>query len=208
MELDIYGFFEAEGEVELKRLQNGWLIPNTLDLKAASEVGIPLVPPVVVAELNGLGGGFRGLADTIKGDFFAIPPIKLTLHGKASVLEMIEGWATVTVGPGYYGASLSEVEILGLPIVKEFCWYYEVAGDIRKYGGNTYRGMKVGGGFNIDLGIPEGDPVIEAKGSADFFAFAGLDSFANPKNLYLLIDAQGKIYGGIKVPKGIPVKRT
>ena len=201
LELDVFDMFEAKGDLELKRIYNGALIPNTLKLRAASEAGIPLVPPVVVAELNGLGGGFEGLADTINSNFFAIPPLRLTVSAKGSVLEIIDGWYTILAGAGYYKASLTEGTLLGMPIIDEYSWYTELSGEERSYGGVTYKGLKAGGGMIIDLVIPNSDmPFIEAGGEFNASAFAGLNDYTSPTKAYLVLGADGKIYGLVQIP--------
>ena len=200
MDLDVFGMFEAAGELELKPIQNGALIPNTLKLRAASEAGIPLVPPVVVAEINGLGGGFSGLADSIKGDFFGIPPIKISVTGKITVVETFEGWGEVTMGLGYYGAAIKDAKLLNMDVVDEFSWYQEIGGEIREYNGSDYYGLKVGGGMKVDLTLIKDLPLIEAGGEVNAFAFAGIDNIVDPKNIYVILNADGKIYGKLKVP--------
>lgn len=200
LELNVFDMFEAEGELELTRINNGALIPNTLKLKAASEAGVPLVPPVVVAELNGLGGGFEGLADTINGDFFAVPPLRLTVSAKGSVLEIIEGWYTILIGAGYYKASLSDGTLLEMDIIDEYSWYMELSGDIRTYNGTSYKGLKAGGGMKIDLVITQDMPFIKAGGEFNASAFAGLDSYTSPTKAYLVLGADGKIYGMVQIP--------
>ena len=201
LELNVFEMFEAKGELELTRIFNGALIPNTLKLRGASEVGVPLVPPVVVAEFNGLGGGFENLATTINGDFFAIPPLRLTVSAKGSVLEIIEGWYTIIVGAGYYQASLTDGTLLEMDIIDEYSWYTELCGDMRSYGGTSYQGLKLGGGMKIDLVIPDSTmPFVNAGGEFNASAFAGLDNYTNPTRAYLLLGADGKIYGLVQIP--------
>jgi len=200
LELNVFDLFEAEGELELKRINNGALIPNTLEFKAAAETGVPLVPPVVVAEFNGLGGGFQNLADTVNGDFFAMPPLKLSVSAKGSVLEIIEGWYTIVIGPGYYQAALTDGTLLDMDIIDAYSWYTELAGDIRSYGETSYKGLKVGGGMKIDLSITSEMPFIEAGGEFNASAFAGLDNYASPTKAYLVLGADGKIKGLVRIP--------
>ncbi|SHI67018.1 S-layer homology domain-containing protein [Lutispora thermophila] len=201
MEINVYDMFEAEAEVELKRIQNGMLFPDTLYFFQASEQGIPLVPPVVVAELNGVGGGFSGLADTIKGDFFAIPPMRLSLSAKASVLEIFEGKATTTVGPGYFKVTIAPGSILEQEVIKELSLYGEIAGEIRKYNNVQYKGLKIGGGLLVDIGVPKGEnAVIKAGGEVNAFAYVGLDSYSSPSKIYVIVDSQGKLYGKLQTP--------
>ena len=54
----------------------------------AASPGIPLIPPVPVGQLNGGGAGFSNLADTVNGDYFAIPPLKLRGTLKLSLIHI------------------------------------------------------------------------------------------------------------------------
>ncbi|NLO48995.1 MAG: hypothetical protein GX111_11870 [Clostridiales bacterium] len=201
LELDVFGMFEAEGELELKRIYNGALIPNTLVFRAASEVGVPLVPQVVVAKLNGLGGGFKNLADTINGDFFAVPPLRLLVSAKSSVLKIIEGWCTVEIGAGFYKASLTEATLLEMDIIDEYSWYMELVGDIRNYNGSNYKGLKVGGGMKLVLSIPNSDlPFIQGGGEFNVSAFEGLNDYKNPTKAYLSLGCDGRVFGLVQIP--------
>ena len=201
LELNVFDMFEAEGELELKRIYTGALIPNTLKLKAASEAGIPLVPPVVVAELNGLSGGFSNLAQTINGDFSAIPPLRLTIGAKGSVLEVIEGWYEITVGAGYFKSELSDGTILEMPIIDEYSWYMELAGDVRNYKGIEYTGLMVKGGMALDLAVTRDMPFIKAGSTFNASAFSGVNNSAGGKRMYVVLGADGKIYGLVQIPK-------
>lgn len=200
LELNVFEMFEAEGELELKRIYTGALIPNTLKIRGASEVGVPLVPPVVVAEFNGLSGGFSNLADTINGDFSAIPPLRLTVGAKGSVLEVIEGWYEITIGAGYYMAKLSDGTILELPVVDEYSWYVGLSGDVRNYRGVNYTGLTVNGGMKIDLAVTKDMPFIKAGGSFNASAFAGVGNSGGTQRMYVMLGADGKIYGLVQIP--------
>lgn len=201
IELNVFDMFEAEGELELKRIYTGALIPNTLKLKAASEVGVPLVPPVVVAELNGLSGGFSNLAETINGDFSAIPPLRLTVGAKGSVLEVIEGWYEITLGAGYYMAKLSDGTIMEIPIIDDYSWYMELAGDMRNYKGVDYTGLMVKGGMQLNLAVTKDKPFIKAGSAFNASAFAGIGNSGGAKKMYVMLGADSKIYGLVQIPK-------
>ena len=78
LELNAFDLFETKAELELTRSQkDGSLLPNTLYFYVAASPGIPLIPPVPIGQLNGGGAGFKDLAKTVNGDYFAIPPLKL-----------------------------------------------------------------------------------------------------------------------------------
>ena len=197
LEVNVFDLFEAEGDLELTRIYSGALIPNTLHLFVASEVGVPLVPPVVVAELNGVGGGFKDLAKTINGDYTAIPPLRLTLGAKGSVLEIIEGRYDITVGAGYYEAKLSDGTILKMPIIDEYSWYVGLGGDVRNYKGVNYKGLSVSGGMKLDIAITKDMPFIKAGGNFNASAFSGI---SDNKRMYIMLGADGKIYGTVQIP--------
>ena len=102
--LNVYDLFEASAELMLTKFEKtGNLMPDTLIFDMKSNVGgIKLVAPVVVMEITGGGGGFSGLAKTLNGDFFAIPPIKLIASGSGEVMKTIEGTVRYTFGPAYF----------------------------------------------------------------------------------------------------------
>jgi hypothetical protein len=200
MELNIYDMFEANGKLKLVRINSGALVPDELGLEAKSEQGIPLVPPAVVAELNGLGGGFSGLAGTLNGDFFGLPPLRLNISGSGSVLEIIEGTLKLVVGAGYFETSLTDATIMDMDILEEFKWYMELQAEKRNYKGVNYTGSKVTGGLNLDLAIFKDMPFIKAGGGFNASAFSGLDDLSDPKKSYITLAADGKIYGIVQIP--------
>ena len=59
-------------------------MPNKLYFYAGSSVAkVPLVATCGSGKYTGAGGGFNNLADSLNGDFFAIPPLNFPLQGKA-----------------------------------------------------------------------------------------------------------------------------
>ena len=113
LELNAFDLFETEAELELTRSkQDGSLLPNTLYFYVASSPGIPLIPPVPIGQLNGGGAGFSNLADTVNGDYFAIPPLKLRGTLKGTYLHLIEGKGDVVIGPSEISLTASEVGIV------------------------------------------------------------------------------------------------
>ncbi|MEG2958479.1 MAG: S-layer homology domain-containing protein, partial [Oscillospiraceae bacterium] len=203
MNINVFDMFQAEGELELKRINNGALIPNNLYLfGSADNAVIKLVPPVIVSEINGLGGGFYGLADTINGDFFAIPPLKLKITGEGSLIDVMKAKISLTVGPGYYKEELHSIKLLNVTNILDSCsWYVELCGEDRNYKGIDYQGLKIGGGLSISAGLPNTDNAwITVDGEVNASAYAGLNSYTNPEWLYLQIGADGKIAGSVQIP--------
>lgn len=202
LELNAFDLFETEAELQLKRLNNGRLAPNNLYFRFATAGGIPIVPPVPTTFIKGGGGGFYGLADTIKGDFVGIPPIRLKLSIKADYVKVIEGWANATVGPGILEYSGTDMTIAKMPFLREFGMRLKLEGEKRRYLSTTYTGLRAGGGMNIKLEAPkEPYAFFEVEGSAEASVFGGLDSYKNPTSAYIQLDSRGKINATVKIPE-------
>ncbi len=77
-----------DGKIHLK-LVNDLLLPDEISFKASSSVGIPLVLPKPLIFINGGGGGFSGLADTVAGRYNAVPPLKLWIEGSGSIAKVV-----------------------------------------------------------------------------------------------------------------------
>ncbi len=205
MELNVYEIFKAEAELTLKRFSaTGVLMPDDLFFYLEAEPGVPLVPPVVVARLKGGGAGFYDLADTVNGDFFAIPPIRLRGDFNVSMLNFLDARASVVFGPGYYSKSLSEIKLSGtdeLDVIKKFTTYMGMQGQTRVYSGKSYTGLLLSAGVEMEANFPsmENDWII-VGGALNFGAFAGLDNYDSPQEVYLLIGGNGKIYGSLQFP--------
>ena len=202
LELNAFDLFETKAELQLKRLNNGRLAPNNLYFRFATAGGIPIVPPVPTTFIKGGGGGFYGLADTIKGDFVGIPPIRLKLSIKADYVKVIEGWANATVGPGILEYSGTDMTIAKMPFLREFGMHLKLEGEKRRYLNKTYTGLRAGGGMNIKLEAPkEPYAFFEVEGSAEASVFGGLDSYKNPTSAYIQLDSRGKINATVKIPE-------
>lgn len=202
LELNAFDLFETKAELQLKRLNNGRLAPNNLYFRFATAGGIPIVPPVPTTFIKGGGGGFYGLADTIKGDFVGIPPIQLKLSIKADYVKVIEGWANATVGPGILEYSGTEMTIAKMPFLREFGMRLKLEGERRSYLGKEYTGLRAGGGMNIKLEAPkEPYAFFEVDGSAEASVFGGLDNYKNPNSAYIQLDSRGKINATVKIPE-------
>lgn len=202
LELNAFDLFETKAELQLKRLNNGRLAPNNLYFRFATAGGIPIVPPVPTTFIKGGGGGFYGLADTIKGDFVGIPPIQLKLSIKADYVKVIEGWANATVGPGILEYSGTDMTIAKMPFLREFGMRLKLEGERRSYLGKEYTGLRAGGGMNIKLEAPkEPYAFFEVEGSAEASVFGGLDNYKDPNSAYIQLDSRGKINATVKIPE-------
>ena len=202
LELNAFDLFETKAELQLKRLNNGRLAPNNLYFRFATAGGIPIVPPVPTTFIKGGGGGFYGLADTIKGDFVGIPPIRLKLSIKADYVKVIEGWANATVGPGILEYEGENMTIAKMPFLRTFGMHLKLEGEKRRYLSTTYTGLRAGGGMNIKLEAPkEPYAFFEVEGSAEASVFGGLDDYKNPNSAYIQLDSRGKINATVKIPE-------
>lgn len=113
LELNAFDLFETEAELALERASNGGLLPDELWFYVKASPGIVLVPPVPVGQLNGGGAGFKDLAATVNGDYFAIPPIKLRGALTGRYLHLIEGTGNVVIGPSEISLKATDVGLVG-----------------------------------------------------------------------------------------------
>ena len=207
LELNAFDLFETEAELELTRSkQDGSLLPNTLYFYVASSPGIPLIPPVPIGQLNGGGAGFSNLADTVNGDYFAIPPLKLRGTLKGTYLHLIEGKGDVVIGPSEISLTASEVGIVGTnaSIIDSFGYALKLNGQERTYKGTTYKGIYFVGSEALNLHLPNTEfNVIVLNSSVELGAFGGTDE--NKTNLYLCVGANGSVRGRVQFPDNIRV---
>jgi hypothetical protein len=126
-ELDIQEIFYTDGEFGLAwREWNGQtvIVPDTLTFFVRlGKVGVPLVPPAVVAYITGLGGGFSGMGQTILGNWPQVPPFKIKTFGaiqdslSGSIIDIKK--ATQTVGPSELSLYANEATVLKFLNFKE-----------------------------------------------------------------------------------------
>ena len=205
LELNVFDLFETAAELNLKRLNNGRLAPNDLYFRLAVAGGIPIVPPVPTSFIKGGGGGFYGLADTINGDFIAIPPIRVKMSVKGDYVKVIEGWANVTVGPSYLEFAGTDLTIAKMDFIDEFKMYLRLVGEKRTYKGTPYTGLRAGGGMGLKLAAPNNDTAIgtifELDTEIEASIFGGLDNYSKPQNAHVNLDSRGSIQATVKIPK-------
>ena len=142
LELNVFDLFETEAKLALERANDGSLIPDELWFFVKAEPGILLIPPVPVGRLTGGGAGFKDLAATVKGNYFAIPPIKLRGAVSGAYLQLVEGRADVVLGPSEISLKASDVGIVGFgkygQFVDSFGYALKLTGQERKYKGTPY----------------------------------------------------------------------
>ena len=206
LELNAFDLFETEATLALERSKkDGSLIPDELWFYVKASPGIVLVPPIPIGQLNGGGAGFKDLAATVNGNYFAIPPLKLRGALSGTYLHLVEGRGDVVLGPSEISLKASEVGLVGtnLNIVEEFGYTLKLEGQERNYNNKTYKGIYFAGAKELKLGLLHPNfKIIEVTSGMELGAFGGVD--AAKENLYLGIGANGKAKGRLLIPKGFP----
>ena len=155
-----FDLFETEATLALERSKkDGSLIPDELWFYVKASPGIVLVPPIPIGQLNGGGAGFKDLAATVNGNYFAIPPLKLRGALSGTYLHLVEGRGDVVLGPSEISLKASEVGLVGtnLNIVEEFGYTLKLEGQERNYNNNNVYGNLLcrGEGTQTWLAAPE-----------------------------------------------------
>ena len=210
LELNAFDLFETEASLALVRSKkDGSLIPDDLWFYVKSSPGIPLVPPVPVGQLNGGGAGFKDLAKTVNGDYFAIPPIKLRGALTGTYMHLIEGTGNVVLGPSEISLKATDVGIVGLgknaQIIDSFGYSLQLNGQERTYQGNTYKGIYFGGSEELALNLPSNTlDIFTINTAIRLGAFGGANQ--NKTTVYLGIGANSIVKGQLQIPSslGIP----
>ena len=204
LELNAFDLFETEASLALERSKkDGSLIPDELWFFVKSSPGIPLVPPVPVGQLNGGGAGFKDLAKTVNGDYFAIPPIKLRGALAGTYMHLIEGTGNVVLGPSEISLKATDVGIVGLgknaQIIDSFGYSLWLNGQERTYNGMNYRGVYFGGSQELAITLPNKTLDIFIIDTAiKLGAFGGANESKN--TVYLGIGANGIVEGKLHIP--------
>ena len=210
LELNAFDLFETEASLALERSKkDGSLIPDELWFFVKSSPGIPLVPPVPVGQLNGGGAGFKDLAKTVNGDYFAIPPIKLQGALAGTYMHLIEGTGNVVLGPSEISLKATDVGIVGLgknaQFIDSFGYSLQLNGQERTYKGVTYKGTYFGGSEELAINLPSKTlDIFYINTAIKLGAFGGADQ--NKDTVYLGIGANGIVKGRLQIPSslGIP----
>ena len=210
LELNAFDLFETEASLALERSKkDGSLIPDELWFFVKSSPGIPLVPPVPVGQLNGGGAGFKDLAKTVNGDYFAIPPIKLRGALAGTYMHLIEGTGNVVLGPSEISLKATDVGIVGLgknaQFIDSFGYSLQLNGQERTYKGDTYKGVYFGGSQELAINLPSKTlDIFYINTAIKLGAFGGANQ--NKDTVYLGIGANGIVKGRLQIPSslGIP----
>lgn len=210
LELNAFDLFETEASLALERSKkDGSLIPDELWFFVKSSPGIPLVPPVPVGQLNGGGAGFKDLAKTVNGDYFAIPPIKLRGALAGTYMHLIEGTGNVVLGPSEISLKATDVGIVGLgknaQFIDSFGYSLQLNGQERTCKGVTYKGTYFGGSEELAINLPSKTlDIFYINTAIKLGAFGGANQ--NKDTVYLGIGANGIVKGRLQIPSslGIP----
>ena len=209
LELNAFDLFETEAKLALERSKkDGSLIPDELWFYVKANPGIPLIPPVPIGQLNGGGAGFKDLAATVNGDYFAIPPLKLRGALTGTYLHLIQGTGDVVLGPSEISLTAKDVGIVGLGksgnIIEEFGYSLKLNGQVRNYKGTDYKGFYLVGSKFLKLNLPNNEiNAIKLSSSIDVGAFGGVT--AAKDRLYLGVGANAIVKGRVQVPDDIRV---
>ena len=208
LELNAFDLFETEAELKLTRSKkDGSLIPDALWFYVKANPGIPLIPPIPIGQLNGGGAGFKDLAKTVNGNYFAIPPLKLRGALTGTYLHLIEGRGDVVLGPSEISLTATDVGLVGVgkagQIIEKFGYSLKLNGQERKYNGTTYNGIYFAGSEELVLNLPNKTiDVIEVKSGVELGAFGGVND--GKKEVYLGIGANGIVKGRVQIPSDVP----
>ena len=203
LELNAFDLFETEASLALERSNKGTLLPDELWFYVKASPGIVLVPPVPIGQLNGGGAGFKDLAATVNGNYFAIPPLKLRGALTGTYMHIIEGTGSVVIGPSEISLKATDINIVGAgantQIIDEFGYALKLDGQERNYKGETYKGIYFAGAQNLSLKLPSQTiNVIEVASELELGAFGGVND--RKDNVYLGIGANATATGTIKIP--------
>ena len=209
LELNAFDLFETEAELKLTRSKkDGSLIPDALWFYVKANPGIPLIPPIPVGQLNGGGAGFKDLAKTVNGNYFAIPPLKLRGALAGTYLHLIEGRGDVVLGPSEISLKATDVGLVGVgkagQVIDSFGYTLMLNGQERTYGGQTYTGIYFGGSEELKLNLPNKTiNAIVLESSVKLGAFGGANK--NKDTVYLGVGANGVVKGRVQIPDNVPL---
>ena len=209
LELNVFDLFETEAKLALERSKkDGSLIPDELWFFVKANPGIPLIPPIPIGQLNGGGAGFKDLAKTVNGNYFAIPPLKLRGALAGTYLHLIEGRGDVVLGPSEISLKATDVGIVGLgkagQVIDSFGYSLQLNGQERDYRGTTYKGIYFVGSEELTLNLPNKTVnAIVLDSSIKLGAFGGVNNAKD--RVYLGVGANGVVKGRVQIPNNVPL---
>lgn len=205
LNLNAMDLFETEAELALVRSKkDGSLLPDNLWFYVKASPGIVLIPPIPVGQLNGGGAGFKNLASTVNGDYFAIPPIKLRGALTGTYMHLIEGTGNVVLGPSEISLKATNVGLVGTnaSIVESFGYSLKLEGQERSYKNVSYKGVYFVGSKELKVALPSTEiNVIELDSAIRLGAFGGVNN--SNDQVYLGIGANGTVGGRVQIPENI-----
>ena len=205
LKLNAMDLFETEAELALVRSKkDGSLLPDNLWFYVKASPGIVLIPPIPVGQLNGGGAGFKNLASTVNGDYFAIPPIKLRGALTGTYMHLIEGTGNVVLGPSEISLKATDVGLVGTnaSIVESFGYSLKLEGQERSYENVSYKGVYFVGSKELEVALPSTEiNVIELDSAIRLGAFGGVNN--SNDQVYLGIGANGTVGGRVQIPENI-----
>ena len=205
LKLNAMDLFETEAELALVRSKkDGSLLPDNLWFYVKASPGIVLIPPIPVGQLNGGGAGFKNLASTVNGDYFAIPPIKLRGALTGTYMHLIEGTGNVVLGPSEISLKATDVGLVGTnaSIVDSFGYSLKLEGQERSYGNVSYKGVYFVGSKELEVALPSTEiNVIKLDSAIRLGAFGGVNN--SNDRVYLGIGANGTVGGRVQIPENI-----
>ncbi len=205
LNLNAMDLFETEAELALVRSKkDGSLLPDNLWFYVKASPGIVLIPPIPVGQLNGGGAGFKNLASTVNGDYFAIPPIKLRGALTGTYMHLIEGTGNVVLGPSEISLKATDVGLVGTnaSIVESFGYSLKLEGQERSYKNVSYKGVYFVGSKELKVALPSTEiNVIELDSAIRLGAFGGVNN--SNDQVYLGIGANGTVGGRVQIPENI-----
>ena len=205
LKLNAMDLFETEAELALVRSKkDGSLLPDNLWFYVKASPGIVLIPPIPVGQLNGGGAGFKNLASTVNGDYFAIPPIKLRGALTGTYMHLIEGTGNVVLGPSEISLKATDVGLVGTnaSIVESFGYSLKLEGQERSYKNVSYKGVYFVGSKELEVALPSTEiNVIKLDSAIRLGAFGGVNN--GNDQVYLGIGANGTVGGRVQIPENI-----
>jgi hypothetical protein len=226
--LDLADMLYVEGELVMAWGEIGGhlvIMPDTISLFArVGTGGVPLVPPTIVAYINGFGGSVTGLAQTVFGNFEYVPPVKVKAMGAVvdATGELFEfNKASFEFGIGSFSAYANEAKLLKVLKLEDVGYKFGIMDSETPsiYGipsVDAYFGFGGSAGFDVEMLKIKGglEANVRLRGNYLTDAIAGwtkdsMDKggFTTPskdvrKALYNAIDFDGRVWASAEINAG------